>query len=177
MHGLKHIRTLALTSALVLGGAMAASAAGNVQSSTAYLPETVPNITGTSDIGSDASVAEVRNQLQALGFHNIGEIEQSGDIYTTEAQWQGRWVELRIDGENGGITYENIGEPIIRVKKQEGVPVASTETELTSELQRVGYDNVSNIEASGNVITADATHYGRQVSLSIDAETGAVSEE
>lgn len=176
MLDLRYLRTFGLASALVLGGAMATSA-DTLKARTAGMPKTVPGVTQQVDQTAATSAEAMRDKLMELGFTNVDKVEQSGDIYTTKAQWQGRWVELRIDHDHGGITYENIGNPVIHVDKQADAPVGSSEAELRDELQRVGYSDVSNIEADGNVITAEASRYGQRVNLRIDAETGEVVEE
>ncbi len=62
----------------------------------------VPSV--VSLLGSRATVAHVGERLLDLGFTAVRSVSRSGRIYTAEAIWDGRWVDLRIDGRNGRIT-------------------------------------------------------------------------
>ncbi len=55
-------------------------------------------------LGLRATVAHVEERLLDLGFTAVTSVSRSGRIYTAEAIWDGRWVDLRIDGRNGRIT-------------------------------------------------------------------------
>ncbi len=55
-------------------------------------------------LGSRATVAHVEERLLDLGFTAVTSVSRSGRIYTAEAIWDDRWVDLRIDGRNGRIT-------------------------------------------------------------------------
>jgi len=51
----------------------------------------------------ETSVQDMRRSLAALGFTQIGNVEQDGRIFTLAANWQGEALDLRIDAASGRI--------------------------------------------------------------------------
>ncbi len=52
----------------------------------------------------DATVHEVQSALVTLGFEDVTNIERDGRIFTAEASWKGKSLNLRIDTRNGRAT-------------------------------------------------------------------------
>lgn len=108
---------IGLTAVLALSamGTTAAQAQGNFSFtgwmqrhpivSTSQAPAEVDGLPSTVYLlGSRATVAHVEERLLDLGFTSVRGVSRSGAIYAAEAMWDGRRVDLRIDGRNGRIT-------------------------------------------------------------------------
>lgn len=151
-----NLRRLGLSTALLLATSVFAAQA-------AMMPNTVDPVPGT------ASVAEMTAKLHGLGFTEMQTVEHSGNVYTAKAKWEGNWVDLTIDAQNGAIVDRNAGDPVISIGHD------STDSDVRNELQRVGYGDIGPIERSGNVITTTAFKAGGQFDLRIDTKTGSLS--
>lgn len=119
----------------------------------------------------NASDAWVRDALGDMGFNNIGPVKQSGNIYDVTASWEGRPVRLEIDARTGGMKDQNAGDTAISTAGD------MDDAHIRSELQKLGYTDIGNIERSGDVIETDAQYRGRTVALEIDADNGGVTRE
>ncbi|SLN30599.1 PepSY domain-containing protein [Oceanibacterium hippocampi] len=155
MFGSHKLRTFGMASAIAIGVGMAGSAIA------ADMPKSV------HPLDKPTGASEVAERLQELGFKDVGTIEHSGNIYRFDAMWEGEWVKLSVDERDASITRVGAGEAIATG----GVMSAE---KVRDELQRLGYEKVSGIEQSGDVIHAKASKGGEPYTLKIDARNGEV---
>ncbi|MEQ9643588.1 MAG: PepSY domain-containing protein [Alphaproteobacteria bacterium] len=152
-----NLRTLGLSTAIVLAtSAFAAHAA--------TMPTTIDPVPG------NANAAEVSTSLNQMGFTEVQNVAHSGDVYSTKAKWDGKWVDLTIDAKTGAIMQHNEMDNVI------ALPASATDQQIRDELTRLGYSGIAAVERSGNVITTKAFKGGEQHALTIDTKTGAVTE-
>jgi hypothetical protein len=81
------LRRLALAAALVLGGTVAAQAAGE------------PVI----KVADEMPDAVLRAELEHVGFDNARDIRRDGDTITATAEHEGKQVRLAIDARTGVV--------------------------------------------------------------------------
>lgn len=49
-------------------------------------------------------LAYLERQLATIGYSDVRNVERSGNVYELEARKDGQWKELRIDGDDGGVS-------------------------------------------------------------------------
>ena len=139
------------------------------------------SIEDTSDdpkvIAAKESMTEeyVREELERVGFTNVGNIEFTGNVITATALTYGQQTAVRIDKETGVVSYNHPHN------KRAGNAIATPKTNLSAadlrtQLAPLGYADVRNVEAKGNVYTLDGYKNGQWVALRIDAQDGGVME-
>ena len=151
-----NLRGLGLSTALLLAtSAFAAHAA--------TMPNTLNPVPGAATGG------ELATMLQNQGFTDVRVDGHYGGVHLAKAKWEGRWVDLSINAQNGGIIDLDAGDRVVAVDHE------SSDSMVRDELMRVGYAGIGPIERSGNVITTTGFRGGRQVALSVDTRTGALT--
>ena len=138
--------------------------------STAALAATMPD--SIYPFPANAGTGDVKQALNKRGFTDVRSVEKSGDIYTANAEWDGKRVLLRIDGKTGAVTTheESTGMSVGQINE------GTTVSDIRDRLHGLGYTLVGEIDKQGGVYETMAYNkMGQQVRLKIDQANGGVT--
>ena len=122
--------------------------------------------------GGNITEHQVEEGLTELGYTDITYLQGAGAYYTVRAHYDGRYVPLEVNAETGEVS--RLGDPDMqRISIVEG----TMDEHIEKGLHEIGYSNVTIKNKQGNVAEASADRYGETVELTIDLETGAVTNE
>ncbi len=120
--------------------------------------------------GGNITEAQVKDGLLALGYDNITYLEGEGRYYTVRAHYDGRYMPILVDAETGEVTQ--LGDPDTQsISIIEG----TKDVALAKGLSELGYSSVTIGAKQGRYAEATAWRYGDNVNLTIDLETGQVT--
>lgn len=122
--------------------------------------------------GGNITEIQVEEGLTELGYTDITYLQGAGAYYTVRARYDGRYVPLEVNAETGEVS--RLGDPDMqRIAIVEG----TMDEDIEKGLHEIGYSNVTIKNKQGNVAVASADRYGETAELTIDLETGAVTNE
>lgn len=120
--------------------------------------------------GGNITEVEIKDGLTQLGYTDIEYIAGAGRYWTVRTHYNGSYVPLQVDAETGAVT--RIGDPDMQTISL----VSGTDDEhLMEGLRDLGYSNVMIGAKQGRYADATAWRYGQDVKVTIDLETGEVT--
>lgn len=139
--------------------------------STAALAATMPD--AIYPFPANAGTSDVKQALNKRGFTDVRSVEKSGNIYTADAEWDGKRMMLRIDGKTGAITTHDQDTGMSVGQINEGTTLG----DIRQRLHGLGYTLVGEIDKNGGVYETMAYNkMGHHVRLNIDEANGGVRE-
>lgn len=113
----------------------------------------------------------VVTELQRLGYTNVMVSKQEGAFTEAEAKRYGQVTYLTIDTRTGQVIDHEQGYAWF-------VPASAdlTQDEAAAHLEKMGYENVQQLEHTGGMYTFEATQAGEEVSVFVDSDTGEIHE-
>ena len=120
--------------------------------------------------GGNITEAQIKDGLTELGYTDIEYIAGEGRYWTVRTHYNGSYVPLQVDADTGEVS--RLGDPDMQsISIVEG----TMDQELEKGLRELGYSNVTIGAKQGRYAEATAWRYGQDVNLSIDLETGTVT--
>jgi len=120
--------------------------------------------------GGNITAAQIEQGLTALGYTDITYIQGAGAYYTVRAHHDGRYLPLLVDANTGAVS--RMGDPDMQtISMHKG----TMDQHLIEGLEEIGYSNVTIKSKAGNVATASGARYGEVAELTIDLNTGRVT--
>ena len=120
--------------------------------------------------GGNITEAQVKDGLTELGYTNINYIAGAGRYWTVRTHYNGSYVPLQVDSETGEVS--RLGDPDLQALS---IIEGTTDQDLEKGLRELGYSNVAIGAKQGRYAEATAWRYGEDVNLTVDLETGAVT--
>ncbi len=158
------------------GSAIAAVAVATI--ATAAVANHLPTVIEIPEAELE-TVASITERLEALGFADVENIEQKGQVFTTDAMFDGLPVTVKVDAEQGTIddmllSSFDVGLPdSIEVNFPEKINV----DDVTEKLEAVGFSKFRNARLEGEVYEARAEFGDTPVLLNVDLDTGLINDE
>lgn len=121
---------------------------------------------------NDGNITEVqiREGLTELGYTDIEYVAGAGRYWTVRTHYNGSYVPLQVDAETGEVS--RLGDPDMQsISIIEG----TMDQDLEKGLRELGYSNVTIGTKQGRYAEATAWRYGQDVNLTVDLETGTVT--
>ncbi|MDA0219739.1 MAG: hypothetical protein O3B22_09180 [Proteobacteria bacterium] len=120
--------------------------------------------------GGNITEAQIKDGLTELGYTDIEYIAGEGRYSTVRTHYNGSYVPLQVDADTGEVS--RLGDPDMQsISIVEG----TMDQDLEKGLRELGYSNVTIGAKQGRYAEATAWRYGQDVNLSIDLETGTVT--
>lgn len=113
---------------------------------------------------------QIRDGLTELGYTDIEYVAGTGRYWTVRTHYNGSYVALDVDAETGEVTRR--GDPDMQTVT---IVENSMDQHLRDGLRDLGYSNVVIGAKQGRYADATAWRYGETVDLTIDMETGMVT--
>ncbi|WP_162915263.1 PepSY domain-containing protein [Desertibaculum subflavum] len=144
-----------MTAAAILASALigTAAAAGS-------LPEAV-------SVDRNSSMNDIRQALQSAGFTGLSDVKQSGNIIRADAFYAGKPVDIVVDAKTGRV-YDETKPVAIDLTR------TTTNDEIKSQLTKLGYSNLGEVERHGDVVLVTGRKMGKPVDIFVNADTGRV---
>ncbi len=120
--------------------------------------------------GGNVTEAAIKDGLTELGYTNIEYIAGAGRYWTVRTYYNGSYVPLQVDADTGAVT--RMGDPDMQTISI----IEGTKNEnIAKGLRELGYSNVMVGTNQGRYAEATAWRYGEDVNVSVDLETGEVT--
>lgn len=103
---------------------------------------------------------EIRERLEAQGFTDVEDLDRDGGMYQARASRDGQTYVLQLDAETGAIQRHRL-----------------TASSIRDMLEEEGYSEISDLQREGDIYRVQARRNGEEVTLQVDATTGAVRSE
>ncbi len=125
------------------------------------------------------TVASITERLEALGFSKIENMEQQGQVFTTDAAFQGRAATVKVDADQGTIDDMLLSSFDIGLPDSIDVdfPEKISMNDVTEKLEAVGFSKFRNARLEGEVYEARAEFGDTPVLLNVDLDTGLINDE
>ncbi len=141
----------------------------------------VPSTINLFDDGHNVTVNQVRQQLRASGFTDLGTISRDGRIFELSALWEGKTVDLKVNARTRTISQivdprPASGDSLPSSLSLVGDPDNITVPQVVSGLQGLGFSAISNLQRSGAVFTTTASWKGQTFDLRYDASNGTITD-
>ena len=120
--------------------------------------------------GGNITEAEIRDGLTAAGYTDIEYIAGEGRYWTVRTHYNGSYVPIQVDADTGAVT--RLGDPDMQAISIVG---GTDDQDLERGLRELGYSNVMIGAKQGRYADATAWRYGDDVHLTVDLETGVVT--
>lgn len=120
--------------------------------------------------GGNITEVEIKDGLTELGYTDIEYIAGAGRYWTVRTHYNGSYVPLQVDAETGAVT--RMGDPDTQTIS---IVEGTMDEDLAEGLRDLGYSNVMIGANQGRYADATAWRYGEDVNLTIDLETGVVT--
>lgn len=120
--------------------------------------------------GGGLTETQVKDGLTDLGYTDIDYIAGAGRYWTVRTHYNGSYAPVQVDSETGAVTP--LGHPD---KQAISIIEGTMDQNLKEGLRELGYSDVVIGAKQGRYADATAWRYGEDVNLTIDLETGTVT--
>jgi hypothetical protein len=125
------------------------------------------------DYGDTVHPEDVQEKLQALGFTDIGPVDEEGQVFTADAEWEGRPITVRVDADTGWIRNNWNEDPLGKPRYVRfTTPADVTAEDVAEKLTQIGFTNVTAEHDEGDVYHVNATWQNHPYDMTLNVDTG-----